>query len=88
MNVIDALFLDHPRDVGETFGEHFTVASTTSARLIVAGAACGVHALVPVLFKTTASRTIIELNQKMKDRAAAARAGSTTGFEGGDWYYI
>ena len=43
-------FVDHPRSVGETYGEHFAVATGFGLRLIAAGLACLVHACVPAWF--------------------------------------
>ena len=61
-------FRAHPQSVGETYLEHQHVALGFSAALLKASVACFIHALVPVLFKTTASRTIVELHQKIAAR--------------------
>jgi hypothetical protein len=85
MNPFDALFLHHPRAVGETYGEHFGVASTVGARMIAAGAACSLHAFVPAVFATTASRTIIDLHSRLKTRNRPEGAAE---IEGPDFYYL
>ena len=65
-------FTEHPRDVGETYGEHFGVAMGFSVAMIAGGLACAVHALLPFLFTTTGSQTIRRLHDRMvKNRAAA-----------------
>lgn len=63
--MIESLFLRHPRSVGETYGEHFAMALEFAAALFVAAVACLVHAIVPALFQTTASRIIASLHQTM-----------------------
>ncbi len=45
-------FTDHPRDVGESYGEHFGVAMGFSGAMIAGGLACAVHAVLPFLFTT------------------------------------
>jgi hypothetical protein len=59
------LFHDHPASVGETYGEHFVVASGFSVRLLGAGLMCLVHAFLPFLFKRTASMEINRLHDRM-----------------------
>ena len=58
-------FTDHPSSVGESYGEHFLVASRFSKELLVAGLACAVHAIVPNLFKTTGSSKIHQLHSEI-----------------------
>jgi hypothetical protein len=62
-------FVDHPRSVGESYGEHFTVASGFGLRLIGAGLACLVHACVPAWFTRTGSRAVRVLARELEDRA-------------------
>ncbi|WP_422631616.1 DUF6356 family protein, partial [Pseudomonas proteolytica] len=40
------LFLDHPASVGESYAEHFGVASRFGVTLIGGGLGCLVHAVV------------------------------------------
>ena len=58
-------FTEHPRDVGETYGEHFGVAMGFSAAMIAGGLACAVHAVCPFLFTSTGSQTIRRLHERM-----------------------
>ena len=60
-----ALFTSHPHDVGETYGEHLGNASGFGARLVLAGAACLVHAVLPFAFERTASRMVARLYDRM-----------------------
>jgi hypothetical protein len=66
--MIMRLFTAHPRDVGETYGEHFGVAAAFGLRMVAAGLACLVHAVLPFAFVTTASRTVRELYARMAAR--------------------
>ena len=58
----------HPASVGETYGEHFVMASTFGFRMVFAGLACMVHGLLPFLFEHTGSRCIQELHGRMMAR--------------------
>jgi hypothetical protein len=58
-------FTDHPRAVGETYLEHGRVAGSVGFKMIGAGLACLVHAVLPFLFVTTGSRTILALHAKV-----------------------
>ena len=64
MNPLRA-FTDHPASVGETYGEHLLHAACFGLRMIGAGVACLIHALVPFLFVRTGSVAIAELNDRM-----------------------
>jgi hypothetical protein len=71
-------FTEHPASVGETYGEHMGRAACFGLRMIGAGAACLVHALLPFLFVRTGSEAIAELNDRMLvNRRAAAPIAST-----------
>ena len=59
------LFTEHPASVGETYGQHLVAAAGFSARMIVGGIACLVHAVFPFLCVKTGSRMIGELNDRM-----------------------
>lgn len=59
------LFLDHPRDAGETYGEHFLMAAGFGFSMLFAGLGCLVHALIPGIFITTGSDAIRRLHKRM-----------------------
>jgi hypothetical protein len=61
-------FTEHPASVGETYTEHLFHAACFGTRMVLAGFACLIHALVPFLFAHTASRVISELNERMVSR--------------------
>jgi len=58
-------FTEHPATVGESYGEHMSQAACFGTRMVFAGLACLVHAVLPFLFVRTGSRTIAELNERM-----------------------
>ncbi len=66
-------FKEHPGSVGETYFEHMAFAGRFAVTLFAAGFAALVHALVPPLFETTASRQIRALCQRMDSRAGVKR---------------
>jgi Family of unknown function (DUF6356) len=78
MNPLRA-FTDHPASMGETYTEHMARASCFGLRMIGAGIACLVHALLPFLFERTGSAAIAELNDRMVvNRRGAPSLASTT----------
>ncbi len=58
-------FTEHPASVGESYGEHMGRAACFGLRMMAAGIACLVHALLPFLFVRTGSAAIAELNDRM-----------------------
>lgn len=58
-------FTEHPASVDETYTEHMGRAACFGLRMIGAGVACLVHALLPFLFVRTGSAAITELNDRM-----------------------
>ena len=59
------LFTDHPASVGESYGEHLLTASGFGLRMVLAGLACMIHALLPFLFVKTGLVQISTLHDKM-----------------------
>ena len=72
--MIRKLFLDHPREVGETYAEHLLVAGRFGAEMVAGGVACMLHAVVPALFKTAGSGTVSRLHARMVAKRGAVRA--------------
>jgi hypothetical protein len=62
------LFTDHPDSVGEGYLEHMNVALSFAGPLLAAGLAALIHAFLPFLFLTTASRTVKQLHARMMNR--------------------
>ena len=59
---------DHLAAVGEDYAEHRRFASAVGWSMVVAGAACILHGLLPALFTDTASRTIRRLHTVIEHR--------------------
>ena len=72
MAVLEKLFVDHPRSLGMSWAGHGVGAFGIGCRMIGAGCACIVHALVPAAFTETAGRTVTDLHDHMQRRRASA----------------
>ena len=62
------LFLDHPRSVDESYFEHLLFSGGFAVRLIGAGLAALIHALIPCLFEKTAGNMIMRMHSKISNR--------------------
>ena len=60
----------HLRDVGETYTEHFGMASGFALRLITTGFACLIHGIFPFLFERTGSDMVRKLHDEMVRKRA------------------
>ena len=65
---LTGLFTDHPAKVNETYLQHFRFALSFAGWLFLAGAAALVHAVVPALCETTASRILNRLHGRLNNR--------------------
>ena len=65
----DNPFTRHPREVGESYPEHFAIASRFGLKMIGGGLACLVHAVCPFLCERTGSETVRGLNASLCKRA-------------------
>jgi Family of unknown function (DUF6356) len=65
LRLLNILFADHPRSLGESYLEHLRHALEFGSAMTGAGIACVIHALVPALFVRTASTTILRLHDRM-----------------------
>jgi len=70
--IVNRMFLEHPRSLGMSWAGHGAGAVVISARLVGAGLACLVHAVVPGVFTQTAGKTVTDMYDHMNKR----RAGS------------
>lgn len=68
--IIQRVFLSHPHKVGEGFFEHMLFALTFSGRLFKASAAAFLHAFVPAMCETTASKAIMDMHAEIAARRA------------------
>ena len=71
-------FTDHPHQVGETYGEHFMVATRFGGAMLLGGLACLVHAVLPFLCTSTGSQTVRRLHDRMVVNRMRAPAADTT----------
>jgi len=72
MHFLDRVFLAHPRTVDESYLQHSAFALRIASRLLLAGTAALVHAIVPCLCQTTASRIVLAMNADIVARRAKA----------------
>jgi hypothetical protein len=70
--LIGRLFSEHPRSLGMSWISHGLGALRIGTRLVGAGIACFIHAIVPGWFTQTAGRTVSELYGDMARRKAGA----------------
>ena len=70
--MFDRLFQEHPRTLGMSWASHGAGALRIGGRMIGAGAACIIHAVVPGLFTETAGRTVVDLHDHMTKRKAGS----------------
>lgn len=75
---LKGLFTDHPASVHETYFGHMAFAAWFASRLFLAAGAALVHAVLPFLFETTASRIVRELYERTSKRQPAP-AGDAAG---------
>lgn len=67
-------FKDHPASVGESYWEHFGVATGFGARLVWGGLRCMLHGALPFIYTTAGSDTVRALNAELVAKRDAARA--------------
>ena len=75
--MLGRLFVDHPKSLGMSWAEHGAGAVVIGARMVGAGIACIVHAVVPGLFTQTAGKTVLSLHDHMMQRRAGAANPNT-----------
>ena len=74
--MLKSLFTSHPASVDETYGEHMVMAGGFGFKMILCGIACLIHAILPFLFVTTASRTVDGLHSRMVVNRRRVHTGS------------
>lgn len=67
-NPLAAIFLDHPATVNETYFQHMRFAFGFAFWLGTAALAALVHAVIPALCETTASRILKRLTARIESR--------------------
>jgi len=66
--LLKRMFIHHPQSVDESYFEHMRFAGWFASRLLLAGGAAMIHALIPCLFEKTAGRMIGEMHQRLSGR--------------------
>jgi hypothetical protein len=66
------IFSEHPRSLGMSWSAHAVGAVSIALRLIGAGVACLIHAIVPAWFTQTAGKTVTEMYEEMARRKAGS----------------
>jgi len=66
--LFNRLFVQHPQTVDETYFEHMRFAGWFALKLLTAGLAALVHAIVPALFEHTAGNIIRQLHKRIENR--------------------
>ncbi|MCG3269446.1 DUF6356 family protein [Yoonia sp. I 8.24] len=69
-SLIATLFLDHPDTVNETYFTHMRFALSFGFWLAVAAIAALLHAFIPAVCETTASRIVKRLQDRIDGRHA------------------
>jgi hypothetical protein len=75
MKTLHETFLAHPEAVGESYFEHMAFAFRFSGRLFKAALAAFVHGVVPAACETTASATVLAMNEEIRARRALMASG-------------
>lgn len=73
---LPAALTDHPASVGETYAGHARSALSFAGPLFLAALACAVHAVLPFLFKTTGSRIVTRLHDRMVTHRVCAASSA------------
>ncbi|MEL6751557.1 MAG: DUF6356 family protein [Pseudomonadota bacterium] len=61
-------FVEHPASVGESYFGHARFAFGFAGTLLAAACCAAVHAIIPPLFETTASRMVRQLATQLEQR--------------------
>ncbi len=69
LRVFDEVFLEHPREAGEEYGEHLLFTLRVAGYLVATSLCLVIHGLIPRFHQTTTSRRIAALNNLFKLRA-------------------
>lgn len=73
IQTLNRLFVEHPREVKETYFEHMAASSRFGFRLLKLAGCAFLHALVPGLHKSTVSNEVCCMADEVGGRAREAR---------------
>lgn len=71
--MLKRVFLKHPHSIDESYGAHLRTALSFSIVMFGCSLAAAVHAVLPCLFKSTASNTIAQLHHALSVRSRKSR---------------
>ena len=80
--LLHRLFLSHPHSVNEGYFAHMRFALSFAGWLAVAACAALIHAVIPSLCETTASRIIKRLHHRMTHRTHDDPVEADTALQG------
>ena len=83
IRTLNRLFVDHPREVEESYLHHMAASSRFGFRLLKLAGCAFLHALVPGLHKSTVSKAVCCMAEEVGGRAQQAREGRMR--EAGVW---
>ena len=67
------LFVEHPREVDESYFHHMAASSRFGFRLLKLAGCAFMHALIPGVHKATVSKSVCCMAEEMDGRAREAR---------------
>ena len=73
IRTFNRLFVEHPREVDESYFHHMAASSRFGFRLLRLAACAFAHALIPGVHKATVSRAVCCMAEEMGGRALEAR---------------
>jgi hypothetical protein len=73
IQTLNRLFVDHPREVKESYFEHMAASAGFGLHLLKLAGCAFAHALVPGVHKATVSKSVCCLAEEMDGRAREAR---------------
>ncbi len=73
IRTFNRLFVEHPREVDESYFHHMAASSRFGFRLLKLAACAFAHALIPGVHKATVSRAVCCMAEEMGGRALEAR---------------
>ena len=73
IQTFNRLFVDHPREVKESYLHHMAASSRFGFRLLKLAGCAFLHALVPGVHKATVSKAVCRMADELDGRAREAR---------------
>ena len=75
IRTFNRLFVEHPREVEESYFHHMAASSRFGFRLLKLAGYAFLHSLVPGVHKATVSKAVCCMAEEMDGRAREAREG-------------